>query len=199
MGQSKFRRGLNRALTDYVERAQPLFDEYEKMHSGPRNNYIKERAKKLKDKIYAAKDQAIADAKSAYTGYLERLDKKAKSITGSDIDKADLALLETELYTLNQEEFDVLQDKYEGNRAMERILAGYAQKRGQGYDPKTDKSDVAKSLYCRFMSDEEKRGLAKRLYQECNSWISNDNGFAIADYVLNMAGDMFGAADKLKE
>lgn len=26
-----------------------------------------------------------------------------------------------------------------------------------------------------------------------------DNGFGIADYVLHMAGDMFVAADKLKE
>ena len=49
------------------------------------------------------------------------------------------------------------------------------------------------------MSDQQKRALAKQLYKECVSWIENDNGNGIADYVVSMAGDMFGAADKLKE
>lgn len=199
MGQSRYRKALNSALTNYVKHAQPLFEKYEAQCSGPRNDYTNERARELQGKISAAKEQAFDEVRDAYQGYLERLDKKAKSISGQDIDQADIVLLETSLYTLNQEEFDVLQDKYEGNRSMERLLAGYAQKKGQDIDPETGKCDVTKSLYCRFMSDEEKRNLAKRLYSECNNWISNDNGFGIADYVLNMAGDMFGAADKLKE
>lgn len=199
MGQSKYRKALNSALTNYVRRAQPLFEKYEQQCSGSRNNYVEQRAKELQAKIYEAKEQAFSDAHDAYQGYLDRLDKKAKSISGADIDKADIILLESTLYTLNQEEFDVMQDKYEGNRSMERLLSGYAEKRGQDIDPKSGNIDMSKSLYCRFMSDQQKRNLAKSLYDECNSWISNDNGFGIADYVLNMAGDMFGAADKLKE
>lgn len=197
MGQSKFRKQLNKALVNYVERAQPLYEKYEEQCSGPKNNYVEERARKLLAKIREAKEIALDEAEAAYKGYLERLDKKAKSISGADIDKADIILLESTLYTLNQEEFDVLQDKYEGNRSMERLLAGYAEKRGNV----EGKGDVKLEdmLVCRFMSDKEKRDLASRLYGECNSWINNDHGNGIADYVLNMAGDMFGAADKLKE
>lgn len=199
MGQSKYRKALNNALTNYVRRAQPLLEKYEKQCSGSRNSYTEQKARELQDKIYDAKEQAYEDAENAYKGYLDRLDKKAKSITGVDIDKADIILLESSLYTLNQEEFDVLQDKYEGNRSMERLLAGYAKKKGQSIDPETGGCDITNHLYCRFMSDEEKRELAKNLYDECKSWIKNDNGFGIADYVLYMAGDMFCAADKLKE
>ena len=83
------------------------------------------------EKIEDSKRLAFEELEEVYYSYLERLDKKAKSITGADIDKSDIILLESELYTLNQEEFDVLQDKYEGNRSMERILAGYASKRGK--------------------------------------------------------------------
>lgn len=199
MAKSRYRKDLNNALVRYVERAQPLLEKYEAQCNGSRNNYIKERAKELQEKIQEVKEQAFSDTDRAYKGYLERLDKKAKSISGKDIDQADIVLLETSLYTLSQAEFDILQDKYEGNRSMERLLAGYAEKKGQIMDPETGKPDMKRCLVCRFMSDEEKEDLAKTLYSECCSWISNDNGFGIADYVLNMAGDMFGAADKLKE
>lgn len=197
MGQSKFRKQLNKVLVNYVNRTQPLFEKYEEQCSGPKNSYVEERAKQLLSKISDSKDLALDEAKEAYEGYLERLDKKAKSISGADIDKADIILLESTLYTLNQEEFDVLQDKYEGNRSMERLLAGYAEKHGSA-DGKGDVK-LDDMLVCRFMSDKEKRDLASRLYSECNGWITNDSGNSIADYVLNMAGDMFGAADKLKE
>lgn len=192
MKQSKYRKQLNKVLVNYVERTQPLIEKYEEQYSGPKNNYQHEQAKKLMYKIENSKVSAFEELEEVYDSYLDRLDKKAKSITGADIDKADIILLESELYTLNQEEFDVLQDKYEGNRAMERMLYGYADKRS-----KTD--SMENILVCRFMSDEEKRGLADKLYKECRSWITNDNGFGIAGYVLSMAGDMFGAADKLKE
>lgn len=192
MKQSKYRKQLNKVLVNYVERTQPLIEKYEEQYSGPKNNYQNEQAKKLMNKIENSKASAFEELEEAYASYLDRLDKKAKSITGADIDKADIILLESELYTLNQEEFDVLQDKYEGNRAMERMLSGYADKRSKA-------DSLENMLVCRFMSDEEKRGLANNLYKECRSWIANDNGFGIADYVLSMAGDMFGAADKLKE
>ncbi len=198
MAQSKYRKHLNKVLVNYVDRTQPLIEKYEEQYSGSTNNYQQEQAKKLMKKISDSKSQAFDELEEVYDGYLERLDKKAKSITGADIDKSDIVLLESDLYTLNQEEFDVLQDKYEGNRSMERILIGYAQKKGkaQGETP----ADTLKNmLICRFMSDEEKRNLASRLYEECRGWIANDNGFGIADYVLHMAGDMFVAADKLKE
>lgn len=198
MTQSKYRKHLNKVLVNYVNRTQPLIEKYEEQYSGPKNNYQQEQAKKLMEKISASKSQAFDELEEVYDDYLERLDKKAKSITGADIDKADIVLLESDLYTLNQEEFDVLQDKYEGNRSMERMLIGYARKKGksEGENP----ADALKNtLVCRFMSDEEKRNLAKRLYEECDGWIANDNGFGIADYVLHMAGDMFVAADKLKE
>ena len=199
MGQSKLRKQLNKVLVNYVNRVQPLFEEYEEQCSGSRNKYVEQRAKQLLSKISAAKELALDEAEEVYEGYLNRLDKKAKSISGTDIDKADIILLESTLYTLNQEEFDVLQDKYEGNRSMERILAGYAEKRGNPVGNKNGQPDLKSMLVCRFMSDDEKRNLAKRLYGECVSWINNDNGNGIADYVLSMAGDMFGAADKLKE
>lgn len=192
MKQSKYRKQLNKVLVNYVERTQPLIEKYEEQYSGPKNNYQNEQTKKLIGKIEDSKGLAFEELEEVYHSYLERLDKKAKSITGADIDKADIILLESELYTLNQEEFDVLQDKYEGNRAMERMLSGYADKRSKA-------DSLENMLVCRFMSDEEKRGLANNLYKECRSWIANDNGFGIAGYVLSMAGDMFGAADKLKE
>lgn len=192
MKQSKYRKQLNKVLVNYVERTQPLIEKYEEQYSGSKNDYQNEQAKKLIGKIEDSKGLAFEELEEVYHSYLERLDKKAKSITGADIDKADIILLESELYTLNQEEFDVLQDKYEGNRAMERMLSGYADKRSKA-------DSLENMLVCRFMSDEEKRGLANNLYKECRSWIANDNGFGIAGYVLSMAGDMFGAADKLKE
>lgn len=192
MKQSKYRKQLNKVLVNYVERTQPLIEKYEEQYSGSKNDYQNEQAKKLMNKIENSKASAFEELEEVYDSYLDRLDKKAKSITGADIDKADIILLESELYTLNQEEFDVLQDKYEGNRAMERMLSGYADKRSKA-------DSLENMLVCRFMSDEEKRGLANNLYKECRSWIANDNGFGIAGYVLSMAGDMFGAADKLKE
>ena len=192
MKQSKYRKQLNKVLVNYVERTQPLIEKYEEQYSGPKNNYQHEQAKKLMYKIENSKVSAFEELEEVYDSYLDRLDKKAKSITGADIDKADIILLESELDTLNQEEFDVLQDKYEGNRSMERVLSGYADKRSKA-------DSLGDMLVCRFMSDEEKRGLANNLYKECRSWIANDNGFGIAGYVLSMAGDMFGAADKLKE
>lgn len=192
MKQSKYRKQLNKVLVNYVERTQPLIEKYEEQYSGSKNDYQNEQAKKLMNKIENSKASAFEELEEVYDSYLDRLDKKAKSITGADIDKADIILLESELYTLNQEEFDVLQDKYEGNRAMERMLSGYADKRRKA-------DSLENMLVCRFMSDEEKRGLANNLYKECRSWIANDNGFGIAGYVLSMAGDMFGAADKLKE
>lgn len=198
MGQSKYRKQLNKVLINYVDRAQPLFEMYEEQCSGSKNNYQQKQAKKIMEKVEDSKRLAFEELEEVYHSYLERLDKKAKSITGADIDKADILLLESDLYTLNQEEFDVLQDKYEGNRSMERILAGYASKRGK-IDSENPTDTLKGMLVCRFMSDEEKRGLSKKLYEECRSWIANDNGFGIADYVLSMAGDMFGAADKLRE
>ena len=187
MGQSKYRKQLNKVLVNYVDRAQPLLEKYEEQYSGPKNNYQQEQAKKLMEKIEDSKGLALEELEEVYHSYLERLDKKAKSITGADIDKSDIILLESELYTLNQEEFDVLQDKYEGNRSMERILSGYASKRGKA-DSENSTDPLGKILVCRFMSDEEKRRLASKLYKECKSWIANDNGFGIADYVLSMAG-----------
>lgn len=183
MKQSKYRKQLNKVLVNYVERTQPLIEKYEEQYSGSKNDYQNEQAKKLMGKIEDSKGLAFEELEEVYHSYLERLDKKAKSITGADIDKADIILLESELYTLNQEEFDVLQDKYEGNRAMERMLSGYADKRSKA-------DSLENMLVCRFMSDEEKRGLANNLYKECRSWIANDNGFGIAGYVLSMAGDM---------
>ena len=193
MSYSKFRKALNNVLLHYVKRAQPLFERYEREFSGPLNNYAREQAEGLMNRISDTKSGSLEELDEVYEDYLDRLDEKAKSISGSDVDKADLALLESTLYTLNQEEFDVLQDKYEGNRSMERILSGYAEKRGQ------EGVDINKVLHCRFMSDKEKRDLAARLYKECGSWIKNDGGFGIAEYVLQVAGDMFLAADQLKE
>ena len=129
MKQSKYRKQLNKVLVNYVERTQPLIEKYEEQYSGSKNDYQNEQAKKLMNKIENSKASAFEELEEVYDSYLDRLDKKAKSITGADIDKADIILLESELYTLNQEEFDVLQDKYEGNRAMERMLSGYAGKR----------------------------------------------------------------------
>ena len=128
MKQSKYRKQLNKVLVNYVERTQPLIEKYEEQYSGSKNDYQNEQAKKLMNKIENSKASAFEELEEVYASYLDRLDKKAKSITGADIDKADIILLESELYTLNQEEFDVLQDKYEGNRAMERMLSGYADK-----------------------------------------------------------------------
>ena len=59
------------------------------------------------EKIEDSKRLAFEELEEVYYSYLERLDKKAKSITGEDIDKSDIILLESELYTLNQEEFDL--------------------------------------------------------------------------------------------
>lgn len=190
--QSKYRKALNKTLLRYVKRAKPLFDRYQKECSGPMNEYVKETEQKLMKEIADAKAEAADEAAQAYDAYMDRLDKKAKSISGKNVDQADLALLESSLYTLNQEEFDVLQDRYEGNRSMERILAGYAEKRGQG-------NDMNNRLSCRFLSDKQKRDLAHQQYKECRSWIANDGGWGIHLYVEEMAGEMFAPADKLKE
>lgn len=109
MAQSKYRKHLNKVLVNYVDRTQPLIEKYEEQYSGSTNNYQQEQAKKLMKKISDSKSQAFDELEEVYDGYLERLDKKAKSITGADIDKSDIVLLESDLYTLNQEEFDVLQ------------------------------------------------------------------------------------------
>lgn len=162
MGQSKYRKQLNKVLVNYVDRTQPLLEKYEEQYSGSKNNYQQEQAKKLMEKIEDSKRLAFEELEEVYYSYLERLDKKAKSITGADIDKSDIILLESELYTLNQEEFDVLQDKYEGNRSMERILAGYASKRGKA-DGEISIDRFKGMLICRFMSDEEKKKACQQI------------------------------------
>ena len=196
---TKYRKALNRVLKDLIQVIQPIMEKYEKMCSGVKNEYILEQESLLKEKMADLKEIALEEAEAVYLAYLKRLEKKAKSITGGDIDKGDIVLLETSLYTLNQEEFDVLQDKYEGNRAMERLLSGYADKRGTGIDPVTGNIDPEHSLTCRFLTDKQKINLAEQLYKELTSWIGNNEGFGVSEYVLQMAGDMFVAADKLKE
>lgn len=203
MGQSKYRKALNATLVKLVEDVRPLSEKYQKQCSGPRNAYSTEIAQGITKKINILRQTAIDEIDESYKAYLERLKKKSLSITGADIDKADLALLESDLYTLNQEEFDVLQDKYEGNRSMERILGGYAEKKSDEYYKKTgsnyDEDGKLRLLSCRFLSDREKKNLAKKLRDEAVGWVDHGDSYSVADYVVAMAGDMFAAADKLKE
>ena len=40
MGQSKYRKQLNKVLINYVEQAQPLFEQYEEKCSGSKNDML---------------------------------------------------------------------------------------------------------------------------------------------------------------
>ena len=78
MGQSKYRKQLNKVLVNYVNRTQPLLEKYEEQYNGSKNNYQQEQAKKLMEKIEDSKRLAFEELEEVYHSYLERLDKKAK-------------------------------------------------------------------------------------------------------------------------
>ena len=60
MSYSKFRKALNNVLLHYVKRAQPLFERYEREFSGPLNNYAREQAEGLMNRISDTKSGSHA-------------------------------------------------------------------------------------------------------------------------------------------
>ena len=184
---TKFRKACNKVLTVLVTQIQPLMDKYYNITSGPQNNYSKNEAGKLADRVDKFKSIAQEEAEDAYEAYIERLEKKIKSFSGGTIDEGDIQILNSPIMVMSPDEYDLMCERYEGNRAMERLLIAYSEKH----------EDQAYADH--FLTDEKKKELAYKIYNELIGWISNNHGFGVSDYVLECAGDMFAQADLLKE
>ncbi len=65
-------------------------------------------------------------AKKAYTDYLDRLQKKVESLSGSSVNTEDLVLLSSQYIKLSQAEFDVLVKRHSDNYTMSKALRKYA-------------------------------------------------------------------------
>ena len=71
-----------------------------------------------------------AHKKNAYSEYLERLQKSIESISGNNVNTADLALLDNKYIKISQKEFDVLANRHKGNAIMLNALSNYAAENG---------------------------------------------------------------------
>lgn len=65
-----------------------------------------------------------------YNDYLERLKKSIESISGNNVNTADLALLDNKYIKISQEEFDILANRHKGNTIMLNALSNYASENG---------------------------------------------------------------------
>lgn len=184
---TRYRKELNTVLVDLVNKVQPLMDQYAAITVGIPNDYSRAEAGKIDDKVREYKRAAREAAVNARDGYIERLDKKIKSFSGGTINDGDIQIINSPIMVMSPEEYDLMCERYEGNRAMERLLIAYAEKH---------EDQVYKD---HFMTDNQKKDLAYSLYGECEGWINNGGNFGIRDYVVACAGDMFGQADLLKE
>lgn len=184
---TRYRRELNMILVDLVNKVQPLMDKYATATSGVQNDYSRAEAGRIDDKVREYKKTAKESAVNARDSYLERLDKKIQSFSGGTIDEGDIQILNSPIMVMSPGEYDLMCERYEGNRAMERLLIAYAEKHeDQVYEG-------------HFMTDSQKKDLAYTLYGECEGWINNGGNFGIRDYVIACAGEMFRQADLLKE
>lgn len=66
----------------------------------------------------------------AHSDYLERLQKSIESISGNNVNTADLALLDNKYIKISQKEFDVLANRHKGNSIMLNALSNYAAENG---------------------------------------------------------------------
>lgn len=66
----------------------------------------------------------------AHSDYLERLQKSIESISGNNVNTADLALLDNKYIKISQKEFDVLANRHKGNSVMLNALSNYAAENG---------------------------------------------------------------------
>lgn len=180
-----FRRDLNSAVSSFTSQARTIVAKYDYAMQNYRSGSqpMKETFKECESMLSQALSEAQRKINSAYESYLSRLDK-AYTLMGSEIQNNDLALLDPSRFTFSQEEFDSLADRYEGNHTMEAALRSYAQKVG---------------LVFFAYSKEEKRELAKYIYEEAMSWLRKVTVGYIPAYLDQMAGGMFKNACVLVE
>lgn len=184
---TRYRRELNTVLVDLVNKVTPLMEQYANATSGTPNDYSRAEAGRIDDKAREYKRAASEAAINARDGYIERLDKKIKSFSGGTINDGDIQIINSPIMVMSPEEYDLMCERYEGNRTMERLLIAYSEKHED------------QSYKDHFMTDNQKKEIAYSLCRECEGWINNGGGFGIKDYVVACAGEMFGQADLLKE
>lgn len=184
---TRYRKELNTALVGLVNSIKPLMEKYAAITSGIQNEYSRDEAGEIDDKVRAYKRAAINEAVNARDSYIERLDNKINSFSGGTINDGDIQIINSPIMVMTPDEYDLMCERYEGNRTMERLLIAYSEK----HEDKAYKDH--------FMTDKQKKDLAYSLCNECEGWIHNGGVFGIKDYAVECAGYMFTQADLLKE
>ena len=186
---TRYRKELNDTLVNLINGITPLLNRYDDITSGPQNEFTQNEAGKISDKIGELKTAAREEAVNARDGYIERLDAKINSFSGGTIDEGDIQIINSPIMVMTPDEYDLMCERYEGNRAMERLLIAYAVKH----------ADTDHVYAQHFMTDAQKKDLCNSLCSECQGWISNGGTLGVRDYAVYGAGDMFNQADLLKE
>lgn len=182
--QPTYRKQLNQALLDFCKKAGPLLDEGNDLQANNTTGYFDTKISEIRDKVDALRAEARQKCQQAYLEYLERLDSAFK-LYGKDIDSNVVNFLDPEKVKLTQSEFDRLVEPYLGNHVMEAVFRTYAEKMELAFSP--------------TKPPEEKAKMAKKILDDAESYIGEDNGWAISDWVISMKGELFGGANILTE
>ncbi len=192
---AKFRKELNTLLKQYIKITEPLVEEY-RSYDGVSTGKAFERKNAVAEKLGYIKEDALEDVEGIYRDYVSRVDARMASFDATKINPSEMALLDSNFYQLTPYEFNLLQDKYEGNQAMERVLIEYAKKR---QNMPLEKRTPEMELHCRFLDHKEKKQLARNATNSLEGFIKNSGEYGVSAYAKTMAGDMFQEADMLKE
>lgn len=182
--QPTYRKQLNQALLDFCKKAGPLLDEGNDLQANNNTGYFNARIMEIRDEVDNLRSEARSKCVKAYTDYLDRLESAFK-LYGKDIDINVVNFLDPQKVKLTQSEFDRLVEPYLGNHVMEAVFRTYAEKMELAFSP--------------TRTAEEKAKIAKKILDDAESYIGEDQGWAISDWVISMKGELFKSANILTE
>lgn len=182
--QPTYRKQLNQALLDFCKKAGPLLDEGNDLQANNNTGYFNARIMEIRDEVDNFRSEARSKCVKAYTDYLIRLESAFK-LYGKDIDINVVNFLDPQKVKLTQSEFDRLVEPYLGNHVMEAAFRTYAEKMELAFSP--------------TKTAEEKAKIAKKILDDAESYIGEDQGWAISDWVISMKGELFKSANILTE
>lgn len=182
--QPTYRKQLNQALLDFCKKAGPLLDEGNNLQANNNTGSFNARITEIRDEVDNLRSEARSKCVKAYTDYLNRLESAFK-FYGKDIDINVVNFLDPQKVNLTQGEFDRMVEPYLGNHVMEAAFRTYAEKMELIFTP--------------TKTAEEKAEIAKKVLDDAESYIGEDHGWAISDWVVSMKGELFRSANILTE
>lgn len=182
--QPPYRRELNRILLDFCQKAKPLLEKGNDLRNNNNTGYFDTEIETTRVKMEELRAEAREKVEETCERYMERLDK-AFAVSGKNVDTNVLAVLNPERVMLTQDEFDRLAEPFLGNHLMEAAFRTYAEK--------------ANLVFTCTTGYKEKKEIAEAVCRDALSYIGEDNGWGISDWVISMKGELFRSANILTE